>query len=259
MRSTPPRRPRWPASVTRTSYQVGRPWMLEGKMLRGLTGTPMRRIAFANNSLAEAEPEPLTFANLTTKSLTASRGAGAVMPPPSSRKSTSSRRRPGPTRRMRRNADWRRGTSHLSGGPRPSPGRLENRGSRRLASRNHLRLIHRHHLLPRPRQVEQRLLHVPGAGRAALGAQRAVQAHVLVLRHDAQCLQRAGHVQILGEVRRRRDQARAQFFLGPVRHEADAVHRADVHARVALDAQLLAEHGLHVAVEAALRLAPGGG
>src|SRR6476659_5056928 len=26
----------------RTSYQVGRPWMLEGKMLRGATGMPMR-------------------------------------------------------------------------------------------------------------------------------------------------------------------------------------------------------------------------
>src|SRR5437764_406383 len=34
MRSTPPRAPRWPASEIRTSYQVGRPWMLEGKMLR---------------------------------------------------------------------------------------------------------------------------------------------------------------------------------------------------------------------------------
>src|SRR3546814_814012 len=39
-------------------------------MLRGLTGTPMRRIALANNSLADAEPEPLTLANLMTKSLT---------------------------------------------------------------------------------------------------------------------------------------------------------------------------------------------
>ena len=35
------------------------------------TGTPMRRMARANISLAEAEPEPLTLANLTTKSLTA--------------------------------------------------------------------------------------------------------------------------------------------------------------------------------------------
>jgi hypothetical protein len=44
--------------------------MLDGKMLRGLTGTPMRRIAFAKSAFADAEPEPLTFANLTTKSLT---------------------------------------------------------------------------------------------------------------------------------------------------------------------------------------------
>src|SRR3546814_7496152 len=43
--------------------------MLDGKMLRGLTGTPMRRMALANSSLADAEPEPLTLANLTTKSL----------------------------------------------------------------------------------------------------------------------------------------------------------------------------------------------
>src|SRR4026209_415366 len=72
MRSTPPRRPRWPFSVTLTSYQVGRPWMFDGKMLRGLTGMPMRRKLLANSSLAEAEPEPFTLANLTTKSLTAS-------------------------------------------------------------------------------------------------------------------------------------------------------------------------------------------
>ena len=46
------------------------PWMLEGKMLRGATGTPMRTMmALANSSLAEAEPEPLTLANLMTKSL----------------------------------------------------------------------------------------------------------------------------------------------------------------------------------------------
>ena len=68
--STPPRAPRWPSSVTRTSYQVGRPWMLEGKMLRGETGTPWRRIARANISLALAEPEPLTLAKRTTKSFT---------------------------------------------------------------------------------------------------------------------------------------------------------------------------------------------
>ena len=39
-------------------------------MLRGLTGTPWRRIARANSSLALAEPEPLTLAKRTTKSFT---------------------------------------------------------------------------------------------------------------------------------------------------------------------------------------------
>src|SRR3954467_13976178 len=71
-RATPPRRPRYPFSVTRTSYQVGSPWMLDGKMLRGLTGMPMRRKALANSSFADAEPEPFTFANLMTKSFVAS-------------------------------------------------------------------------------------------------------------------------------------------------------------------------------------------
>ena len=40
-------------------------------------------------------------------------------------------------------------------------------------------------------------LHVPGAGRAALGAQAAVQADILVLDHDAAGLQRAGDVEVL--------------------------------------------------------------
>src|ERR1700729_3356204 len=66
----PPRAPRWLSSVTRTSYQVGRPWMLDGNTLRGDTGTPWRRIERANISLALAEPEPLTLAKRTTKSFT---------------------------------------------------------------------------------------------------------------------------------------------------------------------------------------------
>src|SRR5262245_66055473 len=70
IRSVPPRAPRCPASEMRTSYQVGRPWMLDGKMLRGAHGTPMRSTERANNSLALAEPEPLTLANRTTKSFT---------------------------------------------------------------------------------------------------------------------------------------------------------------------------------------------
>src|ERR1051325_11021523 len=71
IRSTPPRRPRCPASVIRTSYQVGRPWMVDRKMLRAATGTPIRITERAKRPLALAEPDPLTLANLTTKSLTA--------------------------------------------------------------------------------------------------------------------------------------------------------------------------------------------
>src|SRR5476649_2241978 len=81
MKSTPPRRPSQPRSQTRTSYHVGSPWMLEGKMLRGLTGTPMRRIAFAKSAFAEADPDQFTLANLTTKSFTAASGAGAACAP----------------------------------------------------------------------------------------------------------------------------------------------------------------------------------
>src|SRR5712692_10033559 len=134
MRSTPPRRPSQPDSETRTSYQVGRPWMFEGKILRGLTGTPMRRMDFAKSSLAEAEPEPFTLANFTTKALT----------------------------------DSMRFTIGSRGLPLGRPAAVAG-----------------------VRQVEQEFLHVPGAGRAALSAQAAVQADVLVLRHDPAGLERA--------------------------------------------------------------------
>src|SRR5262245_9392030 len=43
--------------------------MLEGKMFFGLTGIPMRNSVLAKMPLALAEPEPLTVANFTTKSL----------------------------------------------------------------------------------------------------------------------------------------------------------------------------------------------
>src|SRR4051812_11572048 len=148
IRSTPPRAPRWPSSVTRTSYQVGNPWMLDGKMLRGLTGTPMRSRLRANSSLAEAEPEPLTLANLTTKSLTDSMRLDCMLSGHSSL--------------------WRRCAAGMAGA----------------------------------RDLEGELLHVPRAGRAALGAQAAMQADVLVLDHHA-----AGHAQRVGHVERLLDMA----------------------------------------------------
>ncbi len=56
---------------------------------------------------------------------------------------------------------------------------------------------------------------------------------------------------------RRRLQPRAQLGFLAVLREGDAVHRADIDAGVALDAELPGEHGLHVAVQAALRLLEG--
>src|SRR5947207_9699905 len=52
--------------------------MFDGKILRAATGTPIRRIARANKPFADADPEPLTFANLTTKSLTRAIGFMSV-------------------------------------------------------------------------------------------------------------------------------------------------------------------------------------
>src|SRR6185312_3047228 len=97
-------------------------------------------------------------------------------------------------------------------------------------------------------------LHVPGAGRAALGAEAAMQADILVLDHDAAGLEAAADVKILGRVDRRRVEAAAQLFLLAVGGEGDAVHRADVDAGVALDAELRREDRLNIAIEAALGL-----
>jgi hypothetical protein len=52
--------------------------MFDGKILRGATGTPMRRIDLAKSRFADAEPEPLTLANFTTKSLTRAMGAAFI-------------------------------------------------------------------------------------------------------------------------------------------------------------------------------------
>src|SRR5664279_842638 len=115
--------------------------MFDGKILREATGTPIRRMERANRRFADAEPEPLTLANLTTKSftrmalVTATAGIGAFI-----------------------------------GRARASV------ASARASSVGH---------------VEQEFLHVPCPRRAALGTQSAVQAEVLVLRHDPTRLQRA--------------------------------------------------------------------
>src|SRR5258708_12564228 len=102
--------------------------MFEGNMLRVASGTPVGGRERGNNSLGEAEPEPFTLANLTTKSLVALIGL-----------------------------DMAAGL----------------------------------------RGIEEKFLHVPGAGRAAFRAQSAMQAKVFVLRHDASRFQCFGHIEIL--------------------------------------------------------------
>src|SRR5580698_886334 len=101
--------------------------------------------------------------------------------------------------------------------------------------------------------VDVGLLHVPRSGRAALGAQPAVNTKVFVFHHHAAGLrQRCGDQQRLGEIQRRRFQARAQIGLVAVAGHGETIDRTDVDAGIALDAQLRGEHGLHVAVQATL-------
>src|SRR5215813_3631948 len=186
----------------RTSYQVGRPWMLEGKMFFGLTASPMRNNVLAKMVLALAEPEPLTVANFTTKSLMPLMSEPAL--------------------------------------PSAQIGVVVHQTSAR-----------------RLRFDVHELLHVPGPGRTALGTQPAVQAHVLVLGHDATGLEGAGDVEVLTLVARRYPQAGAQApFIG-VADEIDAINRADVHAGIAFDAQRRGKYRLHVAIEAAFGLLEG--
>src|SRR5437588_10520472 len=172
--------------------------MFEGKMLRELTGIPIRSTDLANSPLALAEPEPLTLANLTTKSLTLRIAAGAVFA----------------------------SNAIVSA--------LFIRSSRAACGSG-------------LRHVEQELAHVPGAGRAALGAPAAMQADILVLDHDAAGLERIADVEILPEIGCRCAKTLAQLCFLAVFGKGDAIHRADVDAGVALDAQLTGEHGLDVA------------
>ena len=100
--------------------------------------------------------------------------------------------------------------------------------------------------------VDDELLHVPCPGRAALGAQAAVQAHVLILHQHPPRGQRAGYVEVLGQIQGRCLEAGAQVLFLSIDGERDAIGRADVDAGVAFDAQRRGEYRLDVAVETAL-------
>ena len=83
----------------------------------------------------------------------------------------------------------------------------------------------------------QIFLHVPGAGWAALGAEPAMQAHILVLGHDAAGLETVGDIKVLRQIVRRGAQSLLEGpASSPFCGEGDAVHRADVDAGVAFDA-----------------------
>ena len=84
-----------------------------------------------------------------------------------------------------------------------------------------------------------------------------MQADVLVLGHDAASLEAVGDVDVLGGVGGGRLEALAQLILRPVGCESDAIHRADVDAGVAFDAERGRENGLDVAIQAALGLLEG--
>ena len=69
MRSKSGVRATCPSPLTRISYQVGRPWMFDGKTFFPDTGIPMRKIDCMMRPLALAEPVPLTVPILNAKSL----------------------------------------------------------------------------------------------------------------------------------------------------------------------------------------------
>src|ERR1039458_8994611 len=59
-----------PEALTLISYQVGSPWMLEGKRFFPDTAAPIRKMASIRRLLVLAEPVPLTLASLMANSLT---------------------------------------------------------------------------------------------------------------------------------------------------------------------------------------------
>lgn len=82
-----------------------------------------------------------------------------------------------------------------------------------------------------------------------------MQADILVLHHHAPGLEVAGHIEILVRMQRGCFQALTEIAFLAVVREGDAIHRTDVDAGIALDAERGREHGLDVAVQAAMSFA----
>src|SRR5690606_30756033 len=94
--------------------------------------------------------------------------------------------------------------------------------------------------------------HVPGGRGAALRAEAAVEAEILVLEHEPGRLREGprGEQGLVG-VERRNGETQTDLIVLAVGRDREAVHRTDVHARVTLDAELVGEVRLDVAVEEA--------
>ena len=82
-----------------------------------------------------------------------------------------------------------------------------------------------------------------------------MQADVFVLHHHPPGLQAVGDIERLIRMGGGRLEPLPQILFLAILRERDAVHRTDVDAGVAFDAERRGEHRLHVAVQAALRLA----
>ena len=96
--------------------------------------------------------------------------------------------------------------------------------------------------------LQHELMHVPGSGWAAFGAQTAVQADILVFDHDPTGLQAVRDIQRLFGVHGRGAKSPAQIGFFSVVGKGDAIGGADVDAGIAFNALPSREHGLYVAI-----------
>ena len=96
--------------------------------------------------------------------------------------------------------------------------------------------------------MDHGLLHVPGVCGAPFGAESTVKTDIFVFNHDAAGFEMSRHIQILLEIcRGGHEYWSHRTFLG-IAGEANAVHWAYIHTRIALDAKPVGEHGLHIAI-----------
>src|SRR6266700_3425753 len=84
-----------------------------------------------------------------------------------------------------------------------------------------------------------------------------MQANILVFDHDPSGLQRIPDVEILAQIGCRSAKTIAQLLVRAILCKGDAVHRTDVDAGVAFDAERTGEDGLDIAIEAPLAFEKG--